>query len=174
VSRFQSGIVTIASTAIAILGVVASGLVPNGEPVTIDNRGLLGPFDVAEPDPASQRVWLRFLVLGLGVALALCVRAIDRGRRSRSLAWAAGVVIATACVVALAYPTGPPYPPPEACLPQGRLGPTATQCRVFYSDHQPGPTYLLLRGAILASGICMGLGLAAAARRTRQRSTAIT
>ena len=105
--------------------------------------------------------------------MALCVRAIDRERRFRSFAWAAGLVVLAACLVALAYPTGPPYLPPAACLPDGRLGPTAAECRVFYSDHQPGPTYMLLRVALLASGACISLGLFAAARRSTRPSPAI-
>jgi hypothetical protein len=158
--------ISLGSTVLVVAGIVGAFAIPSGPPVVIDNRGLLGPFDPGGPDPASARGWLRFLALGVGIVLSILLRALDRSKRRRCLAWGSGVMVATALILALVYPTGPPDPPPARCWPRGRLGPNAPVCRIYYSDHQPGPTYLPLRVGFIVVGMGVGLALLLASRRT--------
>jgi hypothetical protein len=159
--------ISVGSAVLVVAGVVGAFAIPSGPLITIDNRGLLGPFDPAAPAPNSGRGWLRFLVLAIAIVMAILLRALDPSRRRRSLAWASGVIVGAALILALVYPTGPPDPPPGRCWPGGRLGPNAPECEVYYSDHQPGPTYMPLRIGFIVFGLGGGLAVLAARRRIR-------
>jgi hypothetical protein len=163
VKAWPRRVVSITSGVLAVAAVLGAFQVPEGPMITIDNRGLLGAIDVSGAPWASFRLWLRLLVLGIGIALALVVRSFDPSKRSVSLAWAAGVLVSCCVLVALLYPTGPPNLPPRPCLPGGSVGPTAAACRIYYSDHQPGPAYIGLRLGFVAGGLVVGLGLLAVA-----------
>jgi hypothetical protein len=159
--------ISVGSAVLVVVGVVGAFAIPSGPLITIDNRGLLGPFDPAAPAPNSGRGWLRFLVIAIAIVMAILLRALDPSRRRRSLAWASGVIVAAALILALLYPTGPPDPPPGRCWPGGRLGPNAPECGVYYSDHQPGPTYMPFRIGVILFGLGGGLALLAARRKIR-------
>jgi hypothetical protein len=156
---------------IGILSVAGYAVVPSGQPITIDNRGLLGPFDVLEPPAAMYRIWLRLAVFGAGAVVALLVLGMGKRPRVGALWAAALAAIVFASAAALAYPTGPPDPPPGPCLPDGTLGPGASACRIYYSDNQPGPTYPGIRAAFLLAGLGSGVRILTLARRASASRT---
>jgi hypothetical protein len=158
----------IAPATIAIVAFVGFFAIPRGPRVTIDNRGYLGPYDVMSTPYASGRLWLRLGVLGLGLAVAMLVSGLGSPKRPSRFAASGLVVLGTGILLAVAYPTGPRTRRQRKCLPGGPLGPEAPPCRVYYSDHQPGPTYGLLRLAFLVAGTSGGVVLLRAGPRPSQ------
>jgi hypothetical protein len=155
------------------LGVLGLLLIPDGTGITFDNRGFLGPFDPLGPPPATYRVWLRLAFLGASATIAFILWA-GPWLRDRSLTLAAtGTILATGALVAITYPTGPPYRPPARCLPVHpftRVEELPDDCRIYYSDHQPGPTYAWVRTIALGGSGGLAVGLLLAARWHRKRS----